>query len=533
MNAHVPRGLYALLCAAVVFLGACAKPADSTRATLRISQRNEPGDVDPATAALPDEFFIIRALGQGLLVPDPAGGAPLPGAADHFDVSPDGRVYTFHLRPGAVWSNGDPVIAADFVAAYRRVLTPATAAPKAELFFAVKNARAFATGAVDDFSAVGFRASDDRTLVVTLDEPDPAFPLHVASGPWIPTHAATVARFGRQWTQPANYVGNGPFTLAEWRPQQRIVVVKNPRYQASDRVRLDAIEFIRFDNEDSEERAFRAGQVDITMTVPRTKLAAYAAERPAELHRAPLAETRFLAFNTTRRPLDDLRVRRALGLAIDRAKIVGRITLGGQDPAFRFIAPVLRPAAASAHLATEFRFDPTEARRLLAEAEFPDGRGFPRLELTAWSPSQTPVLEAVQAMWREHLGIEIAVAIREARVHLAALRDATYDIAFATTLLDFADPAAALGDFQSAAADNFPHWHSPEFDRLLAQATQVFEPVARWRLLEQAEAQMLAAGPVAPVYFNTHNWLMSERVQGWRPDPLWTRNYLDVSLRAK
>lgn len=528
MSAPARLAFLALACVAAAVFAACSRSPDGPRATLRISQRNEPSDLDPATASLPDEFFVIRALGEGLLVPDPAGGAPLPGAAERFDVSADGLVYTFHLRPPAEWSNGEPVTAADFVAAYRRVLTPATAAPKAELFFAVKNARAFATGALADFDAVGLRATDEHTLTVTLAAPNPAFPLHVASGPWIPTHPATVARFGRQWTQPEHYVGNGPFVLTEWRPQQRIAVARNPRYHASDRVRLERIEFLRFDNEDSEERAFRAGQVDVTMTVPRTKLATYAAERPAELHRAPLAETRFLAFNTTRAPLDDVRVRRALGLAIDRTRIVARVTLGGQDPAFRFVAPPLRPPAAMPHAASEFRFDPAEARRLLTEAGFANGRSFPRLELSAWSPSQTPVLEAVQAMWREHLGIESGIAIREAKVHLAALRDATYDIAFATTLLDFVDASAALEDFRSAAGNNFPHWRSADYDGLLLAAAGTFDPATRWQRLEEAESQLLAAAAVAPIYFNNQNWLMSERVHGWRPDPLWTRNYLDV-----
>jgi len=515
----------------VLALGGCARPTPTETRILRVSQRNEPADLDPATATLPDEFFIIRALSEGLLLPDPAGGAPLPAAAERFDVSPDGLVYTFHLRSDAQWSNGEPVTAADFVESYRRLLTPATAAPKANLFFAVKNARAFATGALADFSAVGFRAADTHTLVVTLAQPAPRFPYYVASGPWIPVNPRIVAQFGRTWTAPGHFVGNGPFPLAEWRAQQRLVVKKNSRYRDAAGVRLDEIDFVRFDNDDTEERAYRAGQIDVTITVPRTKLAVYARERPADLHRAPTAETRFLSFNTRRPALADARVRRALALALDRTRIVERVMLGGQQPAFRFIPPSLRPAPAPP-VAAELRDDPAEARRLLAAAGFPGGKNFPRLELTAWSPSQTPVLEAIQAMWRQELGVEVDVATREEKVFLAALGTGDYDIAFVTTLalLDVNDPVALLANFTTAGANNFPRWQSDEFDRLLSAATAERDPARQAALLATAESRLLGAAPVAPLYFNTRNWLMSARVHGWQEDLLWNRAYAGISL---
>jgi oligopeptide transport system substrate-binding protein len=501
--------------------------------TLRLSQRNEPVDLDPATATLPDEFFIIRALGEGLLAPDPAGGVPRPAAAERFEVSADGLTYTFHLRPDGRWSNGEPVTADDFVAAYRRLLTPATAAPKADLFFAVKNAREFVAGTLADFSAVGFRAAGAHTLVITLAQPSPRFPYYVASGPWIPAHPRVVAQHGRQWTQPAHHVGNGPFRLTEWRAQQRIVVQKNPRYRDAANVKLGEIQFLRFDSGDTEERAYRAGQIDLTMAVPQTKLETYARERPAELRQTPLAETRFLTFNLKRPPLDDPRVRRALGLAVDRRKLVERVTRGGQVPAFRFVSPALRGSAAAAPLPAEFRLDAAEARRLLAAAGFPGGKNFPRLELTAWSPSQLAVLEAIQAMWRQELGIEIAVAIQEAKVHLAALHAGGYDLAFVTTILDVADPAALLDDFTAKAANNFPHWRSTEFDALMDAARTDRDETHRTQLLARAENLLLESAPIAPLYFNTKNWLMRPAVHGWKEDALWARTYQDIYLNEK
>lgn len=527
----------ALVCLGLALSG-CAKrtPTDAAAAdqVLRISQRNEPADLDPATATLPDEFFVIRALSEGLLVPNPAGGDPRPAAAERYSVSPDGLTYTFQLRP-ATWSNGDPVTANDFAASFHRVLSPVTAATKAHLFFAVKNAEAFASGRLSDFSRVGFRVIDAHTLAVTLERPTPRFPLYVASGAWIPVHAPTVAQYGRTWTEPGHFVGNGPFLLTEWRPQQRIVVRRNPQYRDATRVHLAEIQFIRFDNQESEERAFRAGQIDVTMAVPQPKLEVYARDRADELHQAPLAETRFLAFNTTRSALGDARVRRALSLAIDRHRVAAQVLKGGQFPAERFLSPALLHASADAGApiaevppASRHSFDPTTAQRLFAEAGFPGGAGFPRLELSGWA--QNPVLEAIQQMWRQTLGIEVQIVVREAKVHLAALHTGSYDIAFVTNLLDVRDPVSALSDFTSRAPNNFPHWSSAPFDAAIDEAATTPDQSAATRLLLDAERTLLDAAPVAPIYFNTQNWLMSPRVKGWQQDALWTRHYVDLRL---
>jgi oligopeptide transport system substrate-binding protein len=522
---------------------ACASPACSRQApaasgatpaqVLRLSQRNEPADLDPATANLPDDFFVIRAVGEGLLVPSPRGEPPRPGAAERYSVSPDGLTYTFFLRANGRWSNGEPVTADDFVASYRRTLSPATAAPKADLFYAVKNARAFAAGTLTDFAEVGFRAVDPRTLVIVLERPQPGFPLYVASPPWIPVNPRVVAQHGRKWTEPEHHVGNGPFRLVEWRSQQRIVVKKSPTYHQPASIQLDEIQFLRFDSGDSEERAYRAGQVDITLAVPTTKIATYAKERPNELVQTPLAETRYFAFNSARPPLNDPRVRRALSLAVDRERIVSRILLGSQLPAGRMIPPPLRSSADPTSLPGEHRFDPNAARALLAEAGFAGGKSFPRLELYAWSPSQSPVLEAVQQMWRQELGIEVAVGIRELKVHLSALRTGDFDIGFVNTLLDVMDSLPLLADFTSAAPNNLPQWRHEAYDRILATAASGAKLGQRQADLDTAESVLLEAAPVAPIYFNTRNSLVSPRVRGWHEDPLWTRYYDNVSVVGK
>ncbi len=520
----LPRPILVFFAAFALAFTACTQrdpaPAGGTSNSppvLRLSQRNEPASLDPATTTLPDEFGTLRALLEGLLLPGANGGAPLPGAAHRFEVSPDGLSYTFHLRPEARWSDGAPVTATHFIAAYRRALTPATAAPKASVFSDVKNAAAYVSGQLADFSAVGFHAAGPHTLTITLERPNPRFPYYVASGPWLPVRTDVVARHGRNWTRPDHFVGNGPFLLAEWRADQRIVVRKNPRWHGAAGVQLAEIHFLRFDSGDSEDRAYRAGQLDATMAVPFSKVPVYTRERPAELHRAPMIETRYLAFDT-RRPALSRDARRALSLAIDRTKIVERVLQGGQIAASQFVPPQLRPATPPPPGSTAH--DPAAARRLLAQAGFPGGRGFPKFELSGWTQSQ--VLEAIQQMWREELGVEVAISVREAKVHLDALRTGGFDIAFMTSIPDVADRAAMLADFTSGAPLNYPRWSSSAFDAALAAGR-----------FDVAEEHLLEAAAVAPLYFNTKISLMSPRIRGWQEDGLWARCYHDVHLAGK
>ncbi|AOS44891.1 Periplasmic oligopeptide-binding protein precursor [Lacunisphaera limnophila] len=449
------------LCALGVLCGlgaGCTKtePAADSRQVLRLAQRNEPATLDPHLATLPDEFFVIRALSEGLLTPNPAGGPPLPGVAARWNASPDGLVYTFHLRPDARWADGTPVTAGDFVFSIRRALTAATAAPKAPLYFALKNARDFLAGRVPDFTSVGVAAPDEHTLVLTLARPAADFPSLVASGPWIPVHAATLAAHGDRWTRPGLYLGNGPFVLAEWKPNQRITLRRNPHYWDTAAIHLDEIQMLAFTSSDTEERTFRAGQLDVSMTVPFAKLDSYRRTAPELLQTVPLHETRYIALNTTRPPLNDLRVRRALSLALDRAELVHKVLKGGQLVALNFVPPGLGGYVPEAAL-TE---DAAEARRLLAAAGYPGGRGFPRLELTTWGAGNL-VLEAIQQRWRSELGITIPLVQREAHTHLVAMAAGDYDLAYATAIPDYDAPPTCSNTSPAAMPATTPSGTTP------------------------------------------------------------------------
>jgi oligopeptide transport system substrate-binding protein len=302
---------------------------------------------------------------------------------------------------------------------------------------------------------------------------------------------------------------------------------RNPHWHGSATVKLAGIQFIRFDSGEAEERAFRTGQVDVTMAVPENKVPVYTREQPDVLHRAPMIETRYLSFNTQRAPLTDPRVRRALALAINAPRIAERVTRGGQHAATRLLPPALRASPKSTPLEHEFRYDPDLARKLFAEAGM-TGATFPKLELSAWS--NTPVLETVQAMWKQELGIDVAIVVRDARVHLSSLAHGDYDIGFITAIPDVADPANLLADFLTGAPENYPQWSDAAFDRAFAVAMSLAAEPARGSGLERAETRLLEAAPVAPLYFNTKVWLMSPRVRGWQEDGLWSRTYHEIYL---
>jgi oligopeptide transport system substrate-binding protein len=269
------------------------------------------------------------------------------------------------------------------------------------------------------------------------------------------------------------------------------------------------------------------------MSVPVSKLTTFT---PPVLCRQPLAETRYLALNVQRAPLNDPRVRRALSLALDRQALVVSVLKGGQRPAPTFIPPGLggyHPAGESAGAADGAPLvndadPPARARRLLAEAGFPGGRGFPRLEISTWT--NTTVLEAVQQMWRRELGIETTIVLREAKVHAAALRSGDYAIGFVPAIPDYGDAAALFDDLTTGASGNYPHWSNARYDSLVAEADRTMSRPQRLGLHQKAEQILLEDLPVVPLYFNAQNYLLAPRVRNWREDRLWNRFYLDLFL---
>jgi len=490
------------------------------------------GDIDPHLSPGIAEGKIIATLFEPLVASD-ADSHPVPGLAERWDISPDGLTYTFHLRADARWSNGEPVTAADCLASWRRILTPSLGADYAYLFHVIAGAEDFHRGRHTDFSRVGLAAPDARTLVVTLARPVPYFLQLLPGTPWRPVNVRALSAWGdpftrgTPWTRPGRLVSSGPFELAAWDLNHRIVVRRSATYWDRARVRLHEIHFMLAENEDTAERAFRGGRVHVTESLPPAKIDPYRREQPEVLRRDPYANTFFFRFNTRRAPLDDARLRRALSLAIDRQALADRVLVGGQQPAATFVPPQTPDYLAPERPLT----DPAAARRLLAEAGYGPDRPVPPLTVAfANSNNFRLVAEAIQEMWRRELGLEVRLANREFKTLLDERRRGDYDILLSNWLGDYPDATSFLDLFRRDSGNNHTGWRDAVYDELLDQAAATPDLAARAALLGRAEALMLDAAPIAPLYFNTHVYLLQTSVKGWRPSLLDQLDYRQVYL---
>ena len=539
--------LLRLLCffAAIGFFSACAKresPVESgTRTqTLHRGVGSEVGDLDPHLITNIAEMDVVSSLFEGLVSEDPVDLHPVPGVAERWELSPDRLTYTFYLRANAKWSNGAPVTAPDFVASWQRILTPALAAENASLLYVLQGAQAFHRGATKDFSQVGVSAPDARTLRVTLEHATPYFLSLLTHPAWLPLNLASLAATGsasergNAWTRPGRLVGNGPFTLKSWEPNKVLVVEKSPTYWDAATVRLHAIHFYPIDSVDAEERTFRAGQLHVTYVLPFSKVDRYRRESPQLLRTDPYLDSYFLRLNVRRPPLGDERVRRALAIAVDRQAIVEKILRGGQLAATALTPPGLpgyTPPDASRLLPPASGGGADAARALLAEAGYPGGKGLPPLELLYnTSENHRLLAEAVQEMWRRELGLDVRLVNQEFKVLLTERRAGRYQILLSDWVGDYLDPSTFLDLLLSSSGNNHTGWSSPDYDARLFAAARQPDPATRATQLQQAEALMLTAAPIIPLYYNTHVFLLHPSVKGWHPTILDHHPYKHVWL---
>ncbi|RXK53255.1 peptide ABC transporter substrate-binding protein [Oleiharenicola lentus] len=530
-------GILCLSCFLWPFLASCSKRETAVERGLReqVLHRGLAADLsglDPHLITGLPEINVASTLFEGLVGEHPETGAPVPAVAERWEISADGLTWTFHLRANAKWSNGEPVTAHDFVASIQRVLNKSLGADNAAMLFVLANAESWYQGGVTDFAQVGALALDDRTLRLTLAHPAPYLPSLLCLPVWYPVPLRTLEQHGgstardTRWTEPANLVGNGPFVLKVNRRSEVIIVEKSPTYWDAATVRLRAIHFHPAADVDAEERAFRAGQLHLTEALPVAKVDSYRKEKSPALRISPFLDTYFYRLNTTRPGLDNALVRRALSLALDRAAITDKITRGGQRPAASFTPHGLDGYTPPASL----REDTAEAKRLLAEAGFPEGRGLPPLEIMINSSGNHRVIaEAVQQMWRR-LGVTVEVNNMEQSSLFAKRRALDYSVLRSEWVADFADPKSFLDVFRGGSSNNHTGWNNLRYDALLHAADRTAEPAARHELLAQAETLLLEELPIIPIYHFTTVRLVHPAVRGWHPLPLDRHPYKHVWL---
>ena len=528
---HCSVGLVILALALVGCFRELPEERDKTK-IFAFNNATEPETLDPARMTGQPEFRIASALFEGLAAPHPRTLEPEPGVAKSWDVSQSRLVYTFHLRD-CRWSDGAPLTAEDFVYSWLRALDPETAADYAYLLYYVENAKAYNMGELKDPAAVGVRAVDRRTLEVRLNAPTPYF-LSLCTMPlFMPVNRKCIATHGNHWTRPGKLVGNGPFKLVAHRLQLDLVMVKNPHYWDADRVKLETLHCISIDNSNTGLKMYHSGQSDWISNVPLPKQDILR-ERP-DFYAAAFLSVYYYRFNVTKPPLDDHRVRKALAMAIDRKAICEQVLRAGQIPAHSFVPPGISRYRSQPYLED----DPEEAQRLLAEAGYLGGRGFPRLELLYnTSESHKAIAQVVQQMWKRDLGVNIELVNQEWKVYLSSVQQLNYDIARAGWIGDYVDPSTFLDLFVTGGGNNNTGWTNPRYDHLIAESSREGDPARRMDLFEECERLLIAEDTVImPIYFYVNVNMLKPYVRGFYQNLLdmhpWKYVWIDRSGRGR
>lgn len=613
--------LLLLLTAAIGVMTWTVKVGSLPPADFTYSNETEIKSLDPALNTGIPESRIMYALYDGLVRLGPKEQEPLPAVAERWDISEDGRTYTFHLRRDAKWSNGDDVTARDFMYSLRRVLDPTTACEYSYQAWYIENAEKYTKpslglevgkpvevelherpdgaapfargqvlrgeltsididpGAGDkaddpaefsstrsfvveidgearrfriadaaarfddaevcrqvllDFSEVNYKALDDYTIEMTLNNPTPYWLQLVGFYTLFPVHQATIERYGApDWTYPEHIVTNGPYRVAFRRLRDRLRMVKNEHFWDRDNVALETIDALAVESTITSFNLYATGEIDwVPKTDPLISRELLAEEPPRQdLNPAPQFTTYYYLLNVNKPPLDDVRVRQALAMAIDRQEIVAT-ACAGEVPA-RSIVPPGVPGYESPLCPEE---NPEAARRLLAEAGYPEGRGFPKIDiLYNTHESHQTIAELVRKQWQKNLGINVATRNEEWSTYNNSLRHHKFDVGRRAWVGDYIDPNTFLDQFLTGGENNDPDYSNSEFDKLIADAKVEADPEKRMQLLYRAEELLMNELPVLPVYFYVSRNLVRPRVQGFYNNlqdqhPLWA---LSIDDQAK
>jgi oligopeptide transport system substrate-binding protein len=504
---------------------------------LLITVGSEPRTLDPQEAQGVTEHHIIMAMIEGLVAPNIDDQSKVvPGMADRWQHNDDYSVWTFHIGEDRKWSNGDPVTAEDFVFSYKRMLTASFGAQYSDNLFILKGAEDYYRSKITDFSQVGVKALDSHTLRIELVGPTPYLLSLVQHDSWLPVNPKVILNFGNidtrdsKWTRAENYLANGPFKMKSWRPNDVIEVVRNPLYWDAANVKLNGINFYSIENGNTQERAFQAGQLHKTDQVPLDKVPYYRRMRPELIRIDPSEGVYFYRINIARKPLNDPKVRLALNLAIDRDAIVKNILREDQKPATGYTPPGM----GDYQPLDKMHYDPERARQLLAEAGYPNGKGFPKFTVHFnTSESHRAIAEAIQQMWKEELNIDVGLENQEWKVYLDTQNNKNYDLSRSGWIGDFMDPVTFLSMWTTGNGNNNTNWGSPKYDAFIEQAARTGDPKARLEILHQAEDLFLSEAPVVLVYWYTNAYLLQPSVQNWNPLVLGNHNYKYIDLKSE
>lgn len=503
-----------------------AAPDTGAVSALRVATGSEIESLDPLFVDGPEAGLVASALFEGLTVLHPQTAKPEAGGAESWTVSADGLTYTFSLKKDARWSDGKPVKASDYIFSWRRTLDPASGAYYGFLFDCIKGAEEFRKGENKDFSRVGIRSSGDLHLEITLRTPTPYFPELVSSASFYPLREDKISTLKEQAFKAENLLGNGPFILTEWKHKQRLVLSKNPSYARASEVKLERAEIYPIESFKTALNMYEAGEIDWLTRLPPHLIADL--EKRPDFHTGPKLSTVYLRFNTKGKAFADVRLRRAVSMAIDRKILAEKVAREGQIAAQRFVAPGLYTQA-SDPLVT---FNVEEARKLVNEVKRDQG-ALPSADLLFISDEQSnKVAQAISVMLKKNLDLNVAPKNLERGVFYGILDANRHDLARSSFTARFFDPLSFLEKFTSDnVTNNLTGFASKEFDDRIAAAQKERDPAKRETLLVEAERILINdAVAVVPLYHNTSVDMWKGNISGLYSNPLGVHPLRNISL---
>ncbi len=536
MNKIFPRAIAA--CAAFAALAACSpnnEIKNDNEHALHISIGSSPQSIDPHVVTGVPGIKILNALCEPLLTLNTKTYLAEPGAADNWNISEDGLIYTFNIRKDARWSNGEKLTAHDFEYTWKRALLPDVGWQYAPDYYAIQGAEDYNLGKTSDFSSVGVKALDDTTLQFTLAVPDAIFIKQLSGEATCPVSKSELEKHGSindvtsRWTDAGNYVTNGPFKLIEWEINKILVAERNPYYWDNENVKLDKVYFYPIETETGEERAFRGGQIQVAHRgrVPAEKIASYQENSPDTIKIVKAYATYFYLFNTTKAPFDNKDIRKALALSIDRNAIVENITKAGEKPASSL--SILNETYHPKFNVT--LYDPDQARKLLAKAGYPNGENFPPITLIYnTAESHKKVALAIQQMWKKELGIDTLLENQEWKIFLSTRQELHFDISRAGSSSSIADPQDFLLSYTTGHGMNDTGWSNAEYDKLIRAAAKTVNTEKRFDILAQAEQLLLEEMPLIPLYYYSDSYLVAPSVKDLDLNAIGHINYKDIYI---
>jgi oligopeptide transport system substrate-binding protein len=499
--------------------------------TLRVASMGEPASLDPHKVSGTWENYVVGDMFVGLTTENPKA-EPIPGVAESWNVSEDGKTYTFTLRKSS-WSDGTPLTAHDFVYSMQRILLPETAAEYASLLYIIQGAEALNKGEAK-VDTLGVKALDDYTLEVKLTGPAPYFLALLTHYTAYPVPRHVIDKVGNQWSKPENMVVNGPYKLVEWIPNTHVKLTKNDAFWDAAALSFDNLTFYTQEDRAAVQKRFRAGEIDVAMDFASDQIKWLRSNLPDETRIAPYMGVYYYPINNSVEPFTDVRIRNALSMAINREAIVEKVLKTGELAAYSFVPPGVAYYGNPAEVAWKdmiFGDRQKKAKELLAEAGYgPDNP----LEFTLrynTSENHKRIAVAVASMWKA-IGVKAELFNSEVKVHYADLKQGDFQVARAGWIADYNDAQNFLYLLETrTGANNYGRYSNPEFDQLMLEAEVTSDLQARGEMMRKAEAMAMRDQPVIPIYHYVSKNLVSNKVQGFVDNPQDIHRWRYVSFK--